>query len=584
MSSASNSTETSSLHSNRLNSPSPSLKSSKTNEHETQSLRSIESQSTKGDDDTHTHTQTERRRLWSFWKRETNNPVNPNPEPVRTASPIRTSNQLEIVGRAISISNQFLSPLANTYISHTASLSEPIIQTAKQQRQDLGPEGELSKKTDETPNIVVPSFDVLPVKGAWNTMTRFISSQRSRVCPHRQQHQQQQQCLYRVDPMPRLRKITNNFKKPIRVLLIGVHGFFPTKMLRAFIGDPTGTSLKFISEAEEIVRRYFNEKQVPYEIDRISLEKEGEILDRVGFFFNVMKDFTAEIQEADFIYFVSHSQGCPVTIILLARLIEAGIIKVGGAGNEDTKQNGDKIISVLGMAGINNGPYYGADQTLIVRAYTKIAKDSMMELFEFQKFDSIQSKELMQSLRIIFSKGIKLTLVASINDQLVPLYSSLCMFTHHPNIFRATFIDRDSRTPAFITRIMKLAGNLLDLGYSDHNVIKEISSSLVGPLTCGGHSSIYNEKQVYELGLRFSLETSNTSGDIPVDYTPYQPSDLGSNPYHLPWCMRGLLVETKIRLDPEEINLLCSEYDDWTPDSKKLKDIKYRLNGLKFKI
>lgn len=575
MLSASNSAETSSLDSNRSKSSTPSLQSSKTTEHETQSLRSIEFQSTKVND---THTQTERKSLWSFWKRESNNLTTPDPEPVRATSPIRTSNQLEIVGRAISISNQFLSPLANTYISHTASLSEPIIQTAKQQRHELAPEGELPK-SDETPNIVVPSFDVLPMQGAWNTMTRFINSRKDRVCSHNHQ-----QCLYRVDPMPRLRKITNNFKKPIRVLLVGVHGFFPTKMLRAFIGDPTGTSLKFIAEAEEIVRRYFGEKQVPFEIDRISLEKEGEILDRVGFFFNVMKDFTAEIQEADFIYFVSHSQGCPVTIILLARLIEAGIIKLGDSGNENTKQNGNKIISVLGMAGINNGPYYGADQTLIVRAYTKIAKDSMMELFEFQKFDSIQSKELMQSLRIIFAKGIKLTLVASINDQLVPLYSSLCMFTHHPNIFRATFIDRDSRTPAFITRIMKLAGNLLDLGYSDHNVIKEISSSLVGPLTCGGHSSIYNEKQVYELGLRFSLETSNTSGDIPVDYTPYQPSDLGSNPYHLPWCMRGLLVETKIRLDPEEINLLCNEYDDWTPDSKKLKDIKYRLNGLKFKI
>lgn len=434
-------------------------------------------------------------------------------------------------------------------------------------------------ESNQPPNILVPEFEVLPEKTMWTSIKQMFGKN-----SHPQRH------LYRTSPNENLLEMSNGESRPIKVLLIGVHGFFPIKMLRSFIGPPKGTSSRFITEAEKVVLDYFDEKNIEVEISKIALEKEGEILERVDFFYEVMKKWSEEFKKADFIYFVTHSQGCPVTIILLGKLMETGIINVDDTsffndveiGVEFTPRR--KIISVLGMAGINNGPPYGRDQTLLVRAYTTIAKDAMMELFELQKYDSIQSKKLIQALKTIISNNVKLTFIASVNDQLVPLYSSFCIFARHPNIFRATFIDRGSMTPTFITGIMNVAGKLLNLGYNDHNLVKEISPNLIGPLTGGGHSNIYNEYQVYLLGLKFALETTDTYTDVPVKYMPYKENDLKSNPYRLPWAMRGLLNETRKHLKNDEIYELYKEYQEWKPETPVLKDIKYRLNGLKYQL
>lgn len=522
-----------------------------------------------------------RKRTWSFWSRQKYDYSDEIDEDrqdivnIETTKNNKDSITITSDDKSGPVVPKYGNPLANTYIPYDSKLDRKSL--------DLNLQNAVIETEEQEPNIVVPSFDILPCKSIWNTVADMIGSRNSNP----------QKYLYRMNPSSRLNRITNCGKKPLKILIVGVHGFFPTKVLRTFIGEPTGTSMKFINEAEEIVSSYFKDKKIPIEISRLSLEKEGEIFDRVDFFFDVMRRYSKEINESDFIYFVSHSQGCPVTIILLARLIETGIINIDNSklfNNQNSDLNdinlfgNKKIITILGMAGINNGPFYGADQTLIVRAYQTIAKDAMMELFEFQKFDSIHTKKLVQSIKIIISNNIKITLVGSINDQLVPLYSSFCLFVDHANIFRATFVDKNSRTPAFITRIVKIAGTLINLGYRDHDIIKEISGSLAGPLTGGGHSTIYSEKQVYELGLKFALETTDTNSNVPVIYMPYKLSELGSNPYHLPWCMRGLLYETKRNLNTEEINTLYKEYEDWKPESKQLKDIRYRLNGLRYKL
>lgn len=434
-------------------------------------------------------------------------------------------------------------------------------------------------ESNQPPNILVPEFEVLPERTMWNSIKQMFGKN-----SHPQRH------LYRTSPNENLLEMSNGESRPVKVLLIGVHGFFPIKMLRSFIGPPKGTSSRFITEAEKVVMDYFNEKNIEVEISKIALEKEGEILERVDFFYEVMKKWSKEFKKADFIYFVTHSQGCPVTIILLGKLMETGIINVNDTSFFNDVELGvdftprKKIVSVLGMAGINNGPPYGRDQTLLVRAYTTIAKDAMMELFELQKYDSIQSKKLIQALKTIISNNVKLTFIASVNDQLVPLYSSFCIFARHPNIFRATFIDRGSMTPTFITGIMNIAGKLLNLGYNDHNLVKEISPNLIGSLTGGGHSNIYNEYQVYLLGLKFALETTDTYTDVPVKYEPYKENDLKANPYRLPWAMRGLLQETRKHLKDDEIYELYKEYQEWKPETPVLKDIKYRLNGLKYQL
>ncbi|EJS42463.1 YML020W [Saccharomyces arboricola H-6] len=547
---------------------------------------------------------TARTRMWPFfWGRSKK-----DPEPTHNIPANADNNTLSSLANSLNPA-----PLTNTYIPYKPDailIKDKNVTTTKKLTDDVG---------NQFPNIVVPSFDILPKRTIWNTFTSTILKLKTEYWDSRppsrireeegaQDPQNQikegtnagvnvekneeplehnRETLYRVDPWKKINLLSDYQSRPIRVLLVGVHGFFPTKIIRPFIGEPTGTSTKFVTEAEEIVKEYFDQYKVPIEINKIALEREGEIFDRVDFFYEVMKHWSKEINNSDFIYFVSHSQGCPVTIMLLAKLIKNGVINLDNSqffNDEIQFCSSKKIISILAMAGINNGPFYGADQTLFVRAYQTIEKDSLRELFEFQKFDSKQSQSLIEGLRTVISNNVKITFVGSINDQLVPLYSSTCLFVNHPNIFRAIFIDRGSQTPAFITRIVKIAGSLLDLGYNDHGIIKEISGSLAGTLTGGGHSSIYNEKQVYHLGIKFALETTDLSEIFPVEYSPYKLSELGANPYRLPWCMRGLMYESNKHFSNEEIKMLFKEFEEWEPETKQLKDIKNRLNGLKYRL
>lgn len=441
-------------------------------------------------------------------------------------------------------------------------------------------------------------------------------------------------------------KKPNRLQKIKKILIIGVHGFFPTKMIRPIIGHPKGTSLKFANEAEKAIIRYCVENNLIHEnssdvsIQKIALEKEGKIFDRVQFFTEVLHNWTTEINDADFIFIASHSQGCVVSIMLLARLIDSGILK-----NAISKR-----IGILGMAGVNNGPFYGVDKSFLMKAYTAIEHESLAELFELTKFDSEQSVVYKKSMQTIVNANVKICFIGSINDQLVPLYSSLASHIFHPNIYRACYIDYSSQTPLFIQKLVSLCCHMVNLGYFDSNVLKELSILLAGPLTGGGHSKIYNDGKVYDLGVKFVLDTDdivipyqpsdscsgnshprdggtlNTSGLVSTDNTGYGLSDqlnsfeyskyqlpisnkiyikeynvgkIGTNPFILPWCLRGLLFNIE-RNWPDNNKLLTvnhgkdigkSGYDEisdffklfesWKPETKALKELKFRLNGIR---
>ncbi|SCV01408.1 LAMI_0G11298g1_1 [Lachancea mirantina] len=513
-----------------------------------------------------------RRRTWSFWRNKNEEAGAGQPIDAINASQPGSSGQLK--------------PIINELITYP----DDAILFKTKSKEEIEREQNLKNENEElgfNKNILVPNFDILPPLTTLASLYISVARQGHKWNLLRESTLKQRS-LYKRPASVTLDALCRSAKPP-KVLIIGVHGFFPHKMIRPLIGEPTGTSTKFITEAEKAVIRWFKENDTPVEIGKIALEREGKVSDRVAFFFEVLKKWSTQLNDADFVYFVAHSQGCPVTLILLAQLIESGLINPEALDLGDNEfrvkaKPTDKVISVLAMAGVNNGPFYGVDQTLFVRAYSTIENDSLRELFQFQNFDSTLAKKLIQSLRLVIASNVKITFVGSINDQLVPLYSSTCLFAHHPNIFRATFIDKDSRTPAFITKIVETANSLNNLGYDDHGIIKEISSSLAGTLTGGGHSKIYNEGQVYELGIKFAMETTNMAQDTPVSYRTYEVDQLGSNPYHLPWCMRGLLFETSTHLGHSHIDELFKAFEDWEPDTKQLKDVKYRLNGLRSRL
>jgi hypothetical protein len=208
--------------------------------------------------------------------------------------------------------------------------------------------------------------------------------------------------------------------------------------------------------------------------------------------------------------------------------------------------------------------------------------------------------------------------------------STLATLTH-PYVYRAVFVDGRLHASNFLTHLVAFALKLRNLGVSDHGLIRELSPSLAGSLYGGeGHSRIYDDAAVYTLALRFVLETTDlptpVSGAVPsTDSAARQRSSRGgppdsvsaanslrrgsisasslpgiapimanyeipasgsnANPYFLPWALRGIFEEEIVKTDmQDEVGDLIAEFEEWKPSSKILKDVRFRLEGVRSKL
>jgi len=274
--------------------------------------------------------------------------------------------------------------------------------------------------------------------------------------------------LYLTHTPPRIRK----------AVAIGVHGFFPMRLVRTVLGEPTGTSIRFANSAAAAIRRWAEKNGVEVEIEKIALEGEGKVGDRVEMLWKLLANWMDHVKSADFVLMAAHSQGVVVGVQLLARLIEEGCVDKARVG-------------FTAMAGINLGPFYHLPTTILT--------GSAKELFEFQRLESIPSKKYIQALRICLAQNARILYVGSIDDQLVPLESSTFSNISHPYIFRAVFVDGRVHAPDFLSHLVGFAMKLRNLGISDHGLVRELSSPLAGSLYGGeGHSRIYDDNAVYE--------------------------------------------------------------------------------------
>lgn len=118
-----------------------------------------------------------------------------------------------------------------------------------------------------------------------------------------------------------------------KAVAIGVHGFFPAHYIRTMIGQPTGTSIKFANHCAEAIRRWANSHGCEdCEIEKIALEGEGKIGERVENLWRLLLNWIELIRNADLILIACHSQGVPVSIMLLAKLIELGVVSSAKVG------------------------------------------------------------------------------------------------------------------------------------------------------------------------------------------------------------------------------------------------------------
>ncbi|KAM0253365.1 hypothetical protein ACHAQJ_007258 [Trichoderma viride] len=410
-------------------------------------------------------------------------------------------------------------------------------------------ETELTVK--EPPNVLLPSFSSTYQMKENPSILRQITNLVLRSSQTPPNH------VFRVKDPPQIRK----------AIAIGVHGFFPASYLRPMIGQPTGTSLRFAGLCADAIRKWTDSHGSPKcEIEKVALEGEGRINDRVANLWTLLLNWIEHIRQADLVVIACHSQGVPVSIMLLEKLIDLGVLA-------------DTRIGVCAMAGVALGPFPDYKSSILM--------GSVAELWEFGDPHSTNSKRFEACLKRVVDFGARITFVGSIDDQLVPMESAVYSPANHPYIYRAVFIDGRVHAPDFISHLIGFALKLRNLGISDHGLIRELSVALAGSLYSGeGHSRLYFDAAVYDLAIMHALETTSTAQPTPCMIPKRETTPLASsNPYVLPWIMRGLLeedfVKTQLSAETEE---LLRQFDDWKPTNKALKDVKYRLEVVRSKL
>lgn len=363
---------------------------------------------------------------------------------------------------------------------------------------------------------------------------------------------------------PELRHLSL-IKDPPRIknaLALGVHGYFPGPMVRSLIGQPTGTSIKFADKAAQNIKNWTKRNNYECEVKSAALEGEGRIGERVELLWKLLLNWIDEIRKSDFVMIACHSQGVPVAIMLVAKLIQFGCLSGARVG-------------ICAMAGVNMGPFQEYKSPWIT--------GSAGELFEFTDPNSKVSMDYAAAMEVVLKFGVKLTFVGSIDDQLVSMESAIYAPITHPHIYRAVSIDSRVHAPNFLSHLVGFALKLRNVGVPDHGLIRELSAPLAGSLYTGeGHSRLYEDDSVYDLAISFALQTSALP-DIAISRRPTSSS--GANPYILPFAMRGILEEDYVRKELQhEAQELLAQFDDWKPTTKALKDVKFRLEGIRSKL
>lgn len=462
------------------------------------------------------------------------------------------------------------------------------------------------------PNLILPSFrDTYPTvhnPGYVERLTTYLAQ--SLRIPGSQPLPPPQHVFISLQP-PKVK----------RAVALGIHGFFPAPLIQKVLGQPTGTSIRFANYAATSIKHWCHEHQPEVknvEIEKVALEGEGYIADRVTTLWKLLLNWLSHLRQADFILVACHSQGVPVAIMLVAKLIQLGCL------SPNVK------VGVCAMAGINLGPFF--------EYKSRLFGGTALELFEFGDQTSKVSRAYAESLEICLRQGVRITFVGSIDDQLVSLESSLHIPLSHPYISRAVFVDGRLHAPNFLTHLVIFALKLRNLGLSDHGLIRELSAPLAGSLVGGeGHSRVYDDASVYNLAVSFALETTDVepppptspaqasrdkakeaaasrraslaglpssprlanairrgslsaqSGSMPgiaptmANYEPPQTSS-AANPFVLPWAVRGVMEEELVKRDErlrEEVSDLVREFEEWKPTSKVLRDVRWRLEGVR---
>ncbi|KAJ3016157.1 hypothetical protein HKX48_004179 [Thoreauomyces humboldtii] len=440
-------------------------------------------------------------------------------------------------------------------------------------------------------NVVLPSYEpelmsdntVVPESSPKWFLNRILATA-TRLAPRREDPRRTTTILDKLIRSPHTVR---------RVVVIGVHGWFPGKFLQRVVGEPTGTSDRFAEKMSMAVRAFFSEKyNITLDDDAITqmpLEGEGKVERRVEILYRQLVEsnhgWKAKLVDADMVFVAAHSQGTPVSTMLLSRLIKVGLV-------EPSRQK----IAFLAMAGITHGPYPALKSSMIVKYFEA---DAARELFEFNDSSAEISKKYHIAMRHILSHGVRLVAIGSWYDQVVPLYSAVMHGFNHPNIYRALYVNSQDWTHDFFSHLVVFGLKLRNAGLADHDLIVHLSDIITGNVYgfgTQGHSAIYEEMNTYMLAVAWAMGNKPPWQIVAAPRAPWTSNMMAArsfhaptrlNPYFLPWIMARLVDDPRVKAHETlsvELDDLLKMFELWDPQSKNLKEIRFRLEPLRARL
>ncbi|KAJ2368172.1 hypothetical protein H4S01_001739 [Coemansia sp. RSA 2610] len=409
-----------------------------------------------------------------------------------------------------------------------------------------------------------------------------------------------------------LKELMDNSARRIgRVAVIGVHGWFPMRMLQMLAGEPTGRSEKFCEMMRDALTEYLRENHGVVvdagDISLFPLVGEGRIQDRVELLLSQITDTegpepaaaadargaagaqavraaealmppraerAAELQAADTVFVVTHSQGTAVSALLVERLLELGLL-------EPARQR----VAMLAMAGIGHGPLVHLRDNVVIKY---IESAAARELFELMDPSSALSQRFVAALSTALHRGVRVVCVGSWVDEVVPLYSAIVQGVSHPGVLRAVYIDAPHYADDFLTALIVFALRLRNAGIYDHGLLVHVSGVVAGSLWGHwGHSTVYGEPAVYKLAVKWLLfSTAAKPQPAPREHMSYRPLNAAEplNPFFLPWIMRTLWDDPAVQSSRSlraELQRLAALFDVWTPETKAGRELRYRLEPVR---
>ncbi|CAG8629404.1 139_t:CDS:2 [Ambispora gerdemannii] len=366
----------------------------------------------------------------------------------------------------------------------------------------------------------------------------------------------------------RLNGLANIYDRKQPIVIIAIHGWQP-KLLQNFVKLD---SHKFCVRMAQAIRLKLNLGPNEGDITSISLNGYGMILNRRDDFLKQIqgnKTKCDKIKNAKILFMVGHSQGVPVSVLLMDKLIEVGLV------NPDHQQ----ICACL-MAGISQGPVKRFD--VAERLAQILDDDQSAEMFALQRSSSPISRAYRDAASHILKRGVKVLYLACGNDEAVPLHSSLYSNMYHPSINRGIYVaGYVYKQKKFVADLVRILLRIRNNNHSDHGLLVLLSEALIGYLCDKGHSDLHDEPETYQYAVDHLYHSKEYKGiDVKFtefDYTlPEKPRNI-----YMAWAMRGLLSDEKTiiseKLIPDFKNLRES-FKTWSPHPLDLTAIELKCD------